>query len=165
MKYVTTIGERDFLVEILDDHHVALDGVLYEIDFESLADQPVYSLLLDGYSHEAYVYPREEEWQVLLQGRLYPAKVEDEREKRLRLSSGIEVSERGEYHLRAPMPGLVVAVQVAEGQEVDKGDVLVVLESMKMQNELKAPRKGAVARVRVRPGERVEQKQILLNLT
>ena len=62
------------------------------------------------------------------------------------------------------MPGLVIAVPVEEGQPVEKGDVLLILESMKMQNELKSPRAGKVSRVRVAPGDRVEQKQTLLSV-
>jgi biotin carboxyl carrier protein len=62
------------------------------------------------------------------------------------------------------MPGLVVAVPVEEGQLVARGDALVILESMKMQNELKAPRQGTVAQVRIRPGERVELNQVLMTL-
>jgi biotin carboxyl carrier protein len=62
------------------------------------------------------------------------------------------------------MPGLVVAIPVVEGQVVKTGDVLVVLESMKMQNELKSPRDGTVARLRVQAGDSVEQKQVLLSV-
>jgi biotin carboxyl carrier protein len=101
---------------------------------------------------------------VLLRGRLYPVNVEDEREKRLRAAAGGRVAETGEYHLRAPMPGLVVAVQVIEGQEVKKGQVILILESMKMQNELKSPRDGTIGRIRVKAGESVEQKQSLLSV-
>jgi biotin carboxyl carrier protein len=101
---------------------------------------------------------------VLLRGRLYPITVEDERENRLRSAAGGGVAETGEFHLRAPMPGLVVAIPVAEGQPVQKGQVLLILESMKMQNELKSPRDGTVGRLRVKPGETVEQKQTLLSV-
>jgi biotin carboxyl carrier protein len=90
--------------------------------------------------------------------------VEDEREKRLRAAAGGGIAETGEYHLRAPMPGLVVAIPVSEGQPVKRGEVILILESMKMQNELKAPRDGTIGRLRVRPGETVEQKQTLLSL-
>jgi biotin carboxyl carrier protein len=69
-----------------------------------------------------------------------------------------------EFHLKAPMPGLIIAVNVSEGDEVKKGQVLLILESMKMQNELKAPRDGTINRVRVKPGESVEQKQTLLSV-
>jgi len=83
----------------------------------------------------------------------------------LRAAAGGKAIERGEFHLKAPMPGLVVAVPVVEGQRVNKGDVLVILESMKMQNELKSPREGVVTRLRVGIGDSVEQSQTLLSVT
>ena len=164
MRYVTTIDGRDFTVEIIDERHLILDGVLYEVDFDSIGDQPVYSMLIDGRSYEAYVYPADEAWQVVLHGRSYPALVEDERERRLRASALGGVGEGADFHLKAPMPGLVVSIPVSEGQEVQKGDVLVILESMKMQNELKSPRQGAVTRLRIQPGDSVEQHQTLLSV-
>ena len=164
MKYITTIDDKQFAVEIIDERHVSVDGKVYEIDFESVSGQPVYSLIVNGRSHESYIYQGEEYWQVLMQGRLYPVKVEDEREKRLRAAAGGGPAEAGEFHLRAPMPGLVVAIPVAEGQSVVKGQVILILESMKMQNELKSPRDGTVGRIRVRTGESVEQKQTLLSV-
>ena len=63
------------------------------------------------------------------------------------------------------MPGLIVAVPVSEGQAVRKGDILVILESMKMQNELKSPREATIGRVRVKAGDNVDQNQVLLTLT
>jgi len=164
MRYLATIGERQYLIEIVDEHNILVDGVAYQVDFESISDQPVYSLLLDGQSYESYVYPDEDMWQVLLRGVLYPALIEDEREKRLRSSGRSSIAEREEYHLKAPMPGLVVSLPVVEGQTIAKGDVLVILESMKMQNELKSPRAGTVARMRVKAGDSVELKQTLLSV-
>jgi len=164
MKYITTVGDKEFLVEVIDERHISINGKTYEVDFESVSGQPVYSLIADGKSHEAYVREGDDDWQVLLRGRLYPVKVEDEREKRLRAAAGRGVAETGEFHLKAPMPGLVVAIHVEEGQEVTKGQVLLILESMKMQNELKAPRDGTVNRIKVKPGESVEQKQALLSV-
>jgi biotin carboxyl carrier protein len=164
MKYITTIGDQEFLVELIDERHVMVNDTLYEVDFDSISDQPVYSLLVDGQSYEAHVYPTEENWQILLHGRLFPATVEDEREKRLRVAGGSRVAERGEFHLRTPMPGLVISVPVAEGQVVQRGEVLLILESMKMQNELKTPRDGTISRVRVKAGDSVEQRQILLSV-
>lgn len=164
MKYITTIEGKQFLVEIIDDRHVSVDGKVYEVDFESVSGQPVYSLIVDGKSHESYVARGDDNWQVLLRGRLYPITVEDERERRLRAAAGGGVAESGEFILKAPMPGLVVAIPVSEGQEVKKGQVLLILESMKMQNELKAPRDGIVQRIKVKTGESVEQKQTLLNV-
>ncbi len=164
MKYVTTVDEKEFVIEIVDEHHVRVGDRLLPVDIESVSGQPVFSLILDGKSYESYVYQNEEEWEVLLRGRQYQVRVEDEREKRLKAAAGGGVAEGGELHLKAPMPGLVVAIPITEGQEVKKGQVLIILESMKMQNELKSPRDGVVERVRVKPGESVEQKQTLLSI-
>lgn len=164
MKYITTVGDKQFLVEIIDERHVSVDGKVYEVDFESVSGQPVYSLIVDGKSHESYVAQVDDIWQVLMRGRLYPVSVEDEREKRLRAAAGGGVAETGEFHLKAPMPGLVVTIPVSEGQEIKKGQVLLILESMKMQNELKSPRDGKVNRIKVKAGESVEQRQTLLSV-
>ena len=164
MKYITTIDEKEFAVEIIDEKHVSVNGHVLAVDFHAVSGQPVYSMLIDGKSYEAYIYPDEKDWQVLLRGRLYQAQVEDEAEKRLRASAGGGVADAGEFHMKAPMPGLVVALQVVEGPEVKKGQVLIILESMKMQNELKAPRDGVAHRIRVKAGESVEQRATLLSI-
>ncbi len=164
MKYIASIEGKEIEVEIIDEKHIRVGERLLDVDFESVSGQPVYSLIMDGKSYEAFVYPDEDNWQVLLRGRLFPVTVEDEREKRLRNAAGGAVAESGEFHLKAPMPGLIVAVLVNEGDLIEKGQVLVVLESMKMQNELKAPRAGTIGRVRVKANETVEQKQTLLSV-
>jgi biotin carboxyl carrier protein len=100
----------------------------------------------------------------VLHGNYYPVQVEDERQRKMEASLGRGGSQSGEVQIKAPMPGLVVAIPVSEGQEVQKGDVLVILESMKMQNEIKSPRAGKVNRIRIKPGDSVEQKQPLLSI-
>jgi biotin carboxyl carrier protein len=164
MKYITTIADREYGIEIIDDNQILVDGVAYEIDFESISGQPVFSLLIAGNSHEAYVYPDEEKWEVHLQGIQYRVVVEDEREKRLRSSFGSSPVQTGEYYLKAPMPGLVISIQVKENQVIAQGEVLVILESMKMQNELKSPRDGIISRIRVKESDSVERKQTLLSV-
>jgi len=162
-KYITTIGEKEFEVEILGNNQVSVDGVVYNVDFESVSGKPVYTMLVDGKSFEAHIIQDEDTWQVLMRGTLYSAQVEDERERRLRTAGGGEGA-GGEYILKAPMPGLIVKVPVSEGDEIQKGDVLVILESMKMQNELKAPRDGVVRRVEVQQGDSVEQRETMVVL-
>ncbi len=164
MKYVTSIDGHEYLVDIIDEHHVSVDGVTYNVDFMAVGNQPVYSLVVNGTSVEAHVYSNEDVWQVLFHGTLFTACVEDEREKRLRASLAGRVREHEEYHLKAPMPGMVVSIPVQDGQPVKRGEVLVILESMKMQNELRSPRDGKVTRVRVKAGDRVEQKDTMLSV-
>jgi len=161
MKYITSIGDQTYTIEINDERHLSIDGRLYEVDFLELSDEPLYSLLIEGQSFEAYVMPHGELWEIVLLGQMYEARVEDERERRLRSAFGGQALESQELQLRAPMPGLIVAVPVQEGQEISKGSVVIVLESMKMQNELKSPRAGTLLHLRVQPGQAVEQNQIL----
>jgi biotin carboxyl carrier protein len=155
---------KTYEIEIRSANEIVIGDQAIRIDLRSIAGKPVYSLLLDGKSYEAYIAPGEDGLEVLLQGRLYQVSVEDERQRRLRQSSGPILLPRGDYPLKAPMPGLVVAVPVSEGTAVSKGQNLVILESMKMQNELRAPRDGIVNRIRVGPGDHVEQNQVLLIL-
>src|SRR5690348_11475487 len=105
MKYATTINDKTYIIEINDDRKVIVDGVEYAVDFESVAGQPVYSLILNSKSYEAYVAAAEdhEEWQVLLHGELSSVLVEDEREKRLRQAAGGLALAAGDYQLKAPM--------------------------------------------------------------
>lgn len=164
MKYISTVNDQEYTIEIIDEGQVSINGVSYDVNFESISGQPVYSLLIGGKSYQAFVYSGDDGWEVLLQGVLYPVVVEDEREKRLRASSGEGPTITGEFYLKAPMPGLVVTIPVSEGDEVKKGDVLLILESMKMQNELKSPRDGTISRIRIETGDTVEQKQTLLSV-
>ncbi|HKZ68964.1 MAG TPA: biotin/lipoyl-containing protein [Anaerolineales bacterium] len=164
MKYLTTIGDKTYTIEINDDRHVSVDGQTYTIDFEAISAQSLFSLLVDGKSFEGFVENDGDEWRVILRGDLYEARVIDERAARLAKSAGGVAPPTGDFHLKAPMPGLVVAAPVTEGQPVKKGDILVILESMKMQNELKSPRDGTVARVKVKGGDTVEQNQVMMTI-
>ena len=164
MKYVAEVDGLEFPVEIVDDQHVCFGDQVLEVDLAAVSGEPLYSLIVNNESYEGYVYPDEDGWQVLLQGQFYQVRVEDEREKRLRTASETVERAGAEFVLKAPMPGLVVAVLVNEGQQVEKGQTLLILESMKMQNELRAPYTGIVARLRIKVCESVQQKQILLNV-
>jgi acetyl/propionyl-CoA carboxylase alpha subunit len=164
MRYITTIKDHEYIVDIVDEHTVVVDDVPYHVDFVRVGDQPVYSLVVDGHSFDANVFLDEDTWQVLFLGELFKVCVEDEREKRLRAALSGKVADHEDFHLKAPMPGMVVSIPVEEGQTVKRDDVLVVLESMKMQNELRSPRDGKVVRLRVKTGDRVEQKETMLSV-
>jgi biotin carboxyl carrier protein len=65
--------------------------------------------------------------------------------------------------IKAPMPGLVIDIRVEEGQTIKKGDALLVLEAMKMENILKSPTDGIVKKISVSKGVAVEKNQLLIN--
>jgi biotin carboxyl carrier protein len=119
---------------------------------------------LNNESHEALVEERQDAIGVLLRGQFYPVQVEDERARRLAQASRGFTAPSGELAIKSPMPGLIVAVRVSPGQEVKKGEALVILESMKMENELKAPRDGKIGAVRVEARQAVDQGQTLVTI-
>ena len=96
-------------------------------------------------------------------GRVFRFRVRDPRAPRLARRRSQDDTTRGELH--APMPGLVVQVLTHEGEEVEAGAPLVVVEAMKMQNALTAPLKGRVRAIPVAPGTAVETGQLLLAIT
>ncbi|MBS1250575.1 MAG: Glutaconyl-CoA decarboxylase subunit gamma [Chloroflexi bacterium] len=164
MKYIAEVEEQEFTIEIVDENHVRINGEVHEIDFKAVQGELTFSLLVNGQSYEANVYQENGNWEVLMRGGRYSVRVEDERARRLRIAVGDTAAQQGPFHLKSPMPGLVVDIPVKEGQEVVEGEVLLILESMKMQNELKSPRAGQVSRIMVKQGENVEQRQVLLDV-
>jgi biotin carboxyl carrier protein len=162
MKYFATVNDEEFVIEIDHDDRIMVNGEPYEIDFHQMAEAGVASLLLNHRSLEAYVEEREDDWEVLIQGELYAVKVEDERAHRLAQARGTAVAVTGEVNVQSPMPGIIIAIPVAEGDFVIKGQRVVILESMKMENELNAPRDGVVLRVSVAAGASVEKGQVLV---
>lgn len=165
MKYYATIDDRTYEIEINQLGELCIDGECEAVDFRSIAGSSIYSLLLGNASYEALVEARNDCYEVLVQGTLYRVGVQDERMRRLAQAAKGFAPPSGEIAIKAPMPGLIIDVPIQEGQTVGEGSVLVVLESMKMENELKAPRAGTVSQVRVQRGQSVEQQEILVALT
>lgn len=162
MKYITTVDGTEYVVELLPDQRISVNGQEIGVDFVEVEGHLIYTLLVDGRSFEAHVSQDEDLFKVLIQGTLYTADVVDEREKRLREAGGEMATANGDFVLDAPMPGLVVKVPVEVGDQVEPGDVLVILESMKMQNELKSPQAGTVSEVHVSEGASVEKRDTLM---
>lgn len=71
------------------------------------------------------------------------------------------ISANGGIKITAPMPGKILSVNIAEGQKVKKGDVLFILEAMKMENEIMAPQDGTVSNIAVSKGAQVSSGDIL----
>ena len=97
-----------------------------------------------------------------IDGFMVNATVDGERERLLKRYTSGETASGGSREVRAPMPSLVVAVEVVPGQGVKPGQGLIVLEAMKMENEVKANREGTVKSIHVKPGNSVEKGELLL---
>jgi biotin carboxyl carrier protein len=164
MAYLAKLGERTYNVDIeeVDEHlyRVVIDGSELLVDGRKTG-RTNYSLIIDKRSFEVDVDVTEDEYRVLADGRSYHVRLVDERKVRLGgLQSGIEL--RGRQEIAVPMPGKIVAVLVAQGDRVEKGQGLVIVEAMKMENEVRSPITGEVKEIRTKAGETVEAGKVLL---
>ena len=163
MKYITEVNGQSFEIELNRNDELLVNGEARTVDFRHNNSQGVFSLIIDHQSYEAIVEERDGKLMVMIYGALYEVTVEDERARRLAAAGGgLKASGNA---VTAPMPGLIVEVLVEEGQEIDAGETVVILESMKMQNELKSASGGTVSKVNVAAGDNVEQNKVLVAIS
>lgn len=179
MRYLVTVDERPVTISLPDADGAALraevDGAAIAADWRALealsAQRPAghYSLLVGLDSYDVFVrrLPADDEeegdaarYELRIGGQVFTVIARDERTQALgRLAAAARHT--GEAVIRAPMPGLVSNIMVEEGQEVARGQAIVALEAMKMENDLSTPRAGVVKAIRVRKGQTVNQGETL----
>jgi biotin carboxyl carrier protein len=120
----------------------------------------VYTLIVDGRTHDLQVADGAAGRVVTVDGRRAPTLAS--RAPRRRAAAGVESGAGAE--VRAPMPGLLVALQAAPGARVGAGEAVAIMEAMKMQMEIRAPQPGTVARVHVRPGQELAAGQLIMTM-
>jgi len=164
MLYRVMVGDRTFEIE-LGAEGVTVDGQLVDVDLAHVEATPVHNLLLDNTSHRLVAWrDGAGDWDVHLHGRRFRAEVVDERTRAIQEMTGAGAGPSGPKPIVAPMPGLIVKVEVAEGETVRPGQGIVIVEAMKMENELRAEAAGVVSRIHVTEGETVEKDQVLVDL-
>ncbi len=158
MPYVITVDKVEYKVSIneLDANkfEVKIDDKSYIVDTR-LSEESVYSLIVNGKSYEVDLEYKEGVYNVLTEGDLFKISVIDELKKKMLERRGGGAAE-GKQVIKSEMPGAIVDVKVKVGDQVKEGDVLLILEAMKMQNEIKAPKDGEVKELFVKPGDNVE---------
>ncbi len=164
MKYFVTVGVEEVEVEI-DGDRVRLRGQEVHAHLERQAHSPEVRLVMDGVvSRLAVDGHADGAWRVVDHGAVRDVPIEDERSRYIRSLAGAGKSNATSGALKAPMPGLVVRLDVAVGDQVAAGSPLVVLEAMKMENELKSVIPGVVASIRVAVGAAVEKGEVLIEI-
>jgi biotin carboxyl carrier protein len=116
-------------------------------------------LQLEGQKKHVGLHVEKEHWDAQVDGHALRGTVIDPRRKALDLTGGA-----GQGEVRTMMPGAVVRVPVAQGQQVHKGQVLVVVEAMKMENEFKSPIDGVIQAIHVTPGTAVVANALLITV-
>jgi len=178
VRCVATVGSTTLTIELDDDgavRAVRLDGTDQIVDWRAVGSRSLsaqseraghYSLLIGERSYEMFIRAagRQESganaFEVSIGGQTYEVGVQDERARALASLIG-EARASGDVTIRAPMPGLVSNVLVADGDEVQRGQAIIVLEAMKMENDLTSTRAGIVKSIPVVKGQTVGQGEAL----
>jgi biotin carboxyl carrier protein len=106
----------------------------------------------------------ETRWTVTIHGRRIGVEVRSWRERVMAEVARSTSSHAGPIDVTATLPGMIVAVAVAAGDEVEEGDRLLTIEAMKMQNEVRAPRGGRIAAIAAEPGQTVATGALLVRI-
>ena len=178
--FKATVGDKTYDIRLGDPGAADINGDQISYDL-SLVENETYSLVLNGKVYTIYMIDgstleapdgtldsrltaRGREVRLTICGHEYVVTVDDARSLLLRsyLSKGQTPS--GTAIVRAPMPGLIVRVEVRQGEEIQPGQGLVVLEAMKMENEIRALTGGRVAAVHVTAGKPVEKGEPLVSV-
>jgi pyruvate carboxylase subunit B len=165
MKYFVRVND--------EEHEVLLDAAGVHVDGDDVAAQvmpvdgtPVRMVTSGDEVHRVVVRPGATRgaYTLWLDGWRFEVEALDERTRAIRELSGASAGPAGPAPLKAPMPGLIVRVNVQVGDQVQAGQGIVVMEAMKMENELRATAAGKVKSILASPGTAVEKGALLVEL-
>ena len=157
--YYVTVGKNEYQIEI-NGKQYKINGELVQAALVALKERGKY--LLDGVARktEIYIESRGNSQYTLNADRRYAiAKVERSHDRR-----GRKAKTASSGSLTAPISGIVISVHVAPGDTVETGQVLVVLESMKMQMEMRSACAGVVDSVNVQPKTQIAKGELLIRI-
>ena len=165
MKYIVDIAGERHEVD-LESGSATLNGATASVSLAEVAGTPVKLVTIGGVQHR--VVARREgpkgRYVLWIDGWRFEAEALDERQRAIRDLGVAAAGAAGPAPVVAPMPGLIVRVHVAVGDEVQAGQPVVVMEAMKMENELRATAAGTVQKVLVEAGKVVEKGAVLVEL-
>lgn len=159
------IGQKEFQVET-DKEKKLVNGKEINANIIEIRDGKFHILVKNkSYSAEIVeIIHAEKKVTVKINQTVYHVLVRDKYDELLRELGMDNANTKLAADVKAPMPGLVLNVMVEPGQLIKKGDAIVVLEAMKMENILKASADGEVKKIHVKKGDKVEKNQVMVNL-
>ena len=165
MKYIVDVNGERQEVEVEGDH-VRVDGEVVHARISDVEGTPILLVTIGGELHRVALRRGDARgrYALWMDGHRYEVEALDERMRAIRDLTAAAAQASGPRPLVAPMPGLIVRVQVQVGDDVQGGASLVVMEAMKMENELRATSAGTVRAIHVAAGHTVDKGAILIEL-
>lgn len=164
-EFIISLNDKKRQIKIVDDETLLIDGKKTNFDLTKLSNG-VSLLKIDNKVYEVAEQNVEGENVVLLvNGKVYNTISRTLLQERA--SSLIEKAMAQHSHkvvVKAPMPGMILKIKRKEGEAVEKGDSVIILEAMKMENEIKAPVSGIITELKIAEGSAVEKNSFLFSI-
>lgn len=161
--YKAKIKDKNFEV-VKDKSGISIDGGLLDWDVNKI-DERQYHIISNNKSFNAEVVKVDREANEVslkINGKSVTVSLQDKLSLLLESLGMDMVASTKVNDVKAPMPGLILEIQIKEGDEVKKGDPIMILEAMKMENVLKSPGDGKVKSIKVKKGDSVEKNEVLV---
>ena len=156
-----TTNELSFFIKLENDQLV-IDENLWNGDLLKVGEN-LYHLIKDSRSYLVELLAAEKKSvQLKINGTIFEVAIQDRHDQLLEKLGMQQTKDSGSKDVRAPMPGMILEVLVEKGQTVAKGDKLLILEAMKMENIIKSDGDGVIQEVPVEKGMNVEKNQVLI---
>jgi len=165
MKYFVKVSGRKLSVEVGkgdDELSLIVDGKSYHTELKRVDSSNIFSLIVDNYSYQLFFEEAENGNWVSVDGHKFFVELEDKKAHLIRGFIKADQKPRGLTEITAPMPGRITRLFAKENQLVKKGDGLVIIEAMKMENEIRANGDGTVREVLVNEGDSVDKDAVLI---
>lgn len=164
-KYIAKINDQSYEIGFKEklSGNFSINGIDKNADIVKISDRE-FQLIIDGRVCHFLLQefnPEEKTIKLIHDHRILEISLSDPYDQLLQ-SLGMEAAAAKVTDLKAPMPGLVIKILVSPGQEVKKGDSLIILEAMKMENILKSSGEGVIHEIKVKEKDSVEKNQILI---
>ena len=161
---LTVLGKEKEYEFISEEGSVNLNGENIQVDIKEL-EKASYQIIRDHKNYQLEVVNADyakKVFEIRVNGQLYTLSLRDRFDALLKELGMDNLAEEVNEDIKAPMPGLVLAINAAAGNSVSKGDTVLVLEAMKMENSIKASFDGVVSNILVKVGQTVDKNQIMI---
>ncbi|MFA6571116.1 MAG: biotin/lipoyl-containing protein [Bacteroidota bacterium] len=166
---ILKIDDKEFTAEFVRDDHVSvwINGKKFQIELLKKYSENIFSFAVDQKLMQVQLdFDNDDNLLLSLDGLTYEISITNETKRMLAkfIHTDNGTGAGGNFKLKAPMPGMIVKILVDVGTEVSKGDKLVIIEAMKMENSLTSPVAGIIKSLNAKEGTAVEKGVLLMEI-
>ncbi len=164
-EFIVTVNNKKKAVKILTENELKIGTKKYSYEISHInnntyllkCDNKYFEIIADRINNENFA--------LLLHGNQFNTVVRTAlQEKAISMLEQVNTSQNKQFLVNAPMPGMIIKIRKHEGDKIEKGESIMILEAMKMENDLKSPATGTLVKINVDEGKAVEKGAILFSI-